>query len=78
MKLRYENKDFDCGAKKEVQAMIINSSVIKTGAEGDDWAPDIIGIRAAYVSNFLINGFSLQCLAGNEGQKWLSQCCSSD
>ena len=40
--------------------MIINSSVIKTGAEGDDWAPDIIGIRAAYVSNFLINGFSLQ------------------
>ena len=58
--------------------MVINSSVIKTGAEGDDWTPDNIGIRAAYVSNFLINGFSLQRLAGNEEQKWLSQCCSSD
>ena len=51
--------------------MVINSSVIKTRAEGDDWAPDIIGIRAAYVSNFLINGFSLQRLAGNDEQKWL-------
>lgn len=59
------------GVKKEVKAMVINSSVIKTRAEGDDWAPDIIGIRAAYVSNFLINGFSLQRLAGNEEQKWL-------
>ena len=49
--------------------MVINSSVIKTGAEGDDWTPDNIGIRAAYVSNFLINGFSLQRLAGNEEQK---------